>query len=139
MGAFLLRLLTSRLAGPIATAVALILALALAWQTVKLVSARSSLKRAEDRIAALNRDLSTCRSNVTTLDAARKRQNDLLAARSAQDAQRLADATKRLSEAQQGRERAEARAAKLLKVGPVGVDACARAMDAFKTVKEQAR
>lgn len=136
---FVIRALTSKLAGPIATGVAILLLLALAWQTAQLASTRSSLKRAESRITALDRDLSTCRANVSTLDAARKRQNELLAARSAEDAQRLADATKRLSEAQQGRERAEARAAKLLKVGPVGVDACARAMDAFKTVKEQAR
>lgn len=129
------RLLTSPAAGPIASVAALVLALALAWQSVQLASARDSLKRAESRVEALNRDLGQCKANVAELDRGRKEQNAKIQARSDEDARQLADATKKLSEAQKGRERAEGLAAKLLKNGPVGVDACARAMDAFDRVK----
>lgn len=131
--------LTSRLAGPLATAAAVALALALGWQTVQLHFARSALEEAADRIEDLNRDLGQCRANNATLSGSLARQNAALSARSAEDAQRLADAGKRLSEALKGRSDAEARAAKLLKAGPVGIDACARAMDAFDKVKGSVR
>lgn len=136
---FLIGLFTSRLTGPLATVACVILLFALLGQCQATGSAKRDLAKSQKQVTALKTDLGTCRGNVSALDDARKRQNAALAATSAADAQRLTEAGKRLSEAVQGREKAEARAAKLLKAGPVGVDACARAMDAFDTVKEQAR
>lgn len=136
---FILSLLTSRLAGPAASIAAVILLALCVGQCTRAAKAEHRATKAEKSLVAAQRDLGTCRANVQTLDDARKAQNAALAARSDEDARSLAEATKRLSEAAQGRAKAEARAAALLKAGPVGIDACARAMDAFETVKEQAR
>jgi hypothetical protein len=103
------------------------------------VKAERALAKSEKVAVAVKADLSTCKANTSALTASLDGQNAALAARSAEDAQRLSDAGKRLSEAVRGRESAERRAAKLLNTPPVGVDACARAMDAFETVKAEAR
>lgn len=135
----IIRLLTSRLAGPIAAGVAVLLALALAVAQVHLAGARGDLKDARARIETLSRDLGTCRANTAALSSSLKRQNAAVTAQGKADAQRLAQAGKDLTTALRGRERAEAQAAKLMRAGPVGVDACARAIDAFETVKEGVR
>lgn len=134
-----LGLLTSRLAGPIASIIAVLLALALGVAQFQLHGARSSLQKMQSARDKALTDLGTCRANTAALSSSLARQNAALEAKSAADAQRLAQAGKDLTTALRGRERAEAQAAKLLKAGPVGVDACARAIDAFETVKEQAR
>ncbi|MBJ7410110.1 MAG: hypothetical protein JHD15_07050 [Phenylobacterium sp.] len=139
MIAIALKALTSHLTGPIALFLCVLLAFALLGQCQATGTATRALAKSQAEVKRMDRDLGTCLANGAAFDEARKRQNAALAAASAADAQRLTEAGKRLSEAVQGRERAEARAAKLLKAGPVGVDACVRAMDAFETVKEQAR
>lgn len=135
----MISLITSRLAGPIASVVAVILLFALLGQCQATGSAKRALAKSEELLVAVRTDLTTCKANTSALTTALEGQNRALAARSAEDAQRLSEAGKRLSEAVRSRESAERRAAKLLNTPPVGVDACARAMDAFETVKEQAR
>jgi hypothetical protein len=134
-----LKLLTSKLAGPIASVIAILLLFALLGQCQATGSAKRALAKSEKQVVAVKRDLSTCKANTSALKVALDAQNAALAAKSAADAQRLAEAGKGLSEALRGRERAEAKASKLLKAGPVGVDACARAIDAFETVKAGVR
>jgi hypothetical protein len=136
---FALKLITSRMAGPVASVIAILLLFALLGQCQATGSVKRALAKSEKQVVAVRTDLLTCKANTSALTASLDAQNAALTAKSAADAQRLAEAGKGLSEALRGRDRAEARAAKLLKAGPVGVDVCARAIDAFETVKEQAR
>lgn len=124
---------------PILGVVAVLLVALSISQCTRAVKAEHKLAKVEKIAVAVKADLATCRGNTSALKAALDGQNRALEAKSAEDAQRLAEAGKGLSEALRGRERAEAKAAKLLRDGPVGVDVCARAVDAFETVKAGVR
>jgi chromosome segregation ATPase len=110
-----------------------------------LTAARAALKdpathrpwqtEAEER----TRDLSTCKTNIDTLKAAAAKELARLSALQADAAQRLRQTQAELDTASKGRQSAEARAAKLLKTPPVGVDACARSEAAFGAAKEALR
>jgi uncharacterized protein HemX len=95
----ILGIMTSRLAGPIAALVALILAVGLGVQTVKLHNARGDLAAASKRLEAAQRDLGTCRGNVAGLEASLNRQNEAVAALKAESDARIARSLKEASAA----------------------------------------
>lgn len=71
--------LTSRLAGPIASGVAVLLALALGWQTIQLAGARNAAAKAEKRAAEAVSELGRCQANRQALEAALSVQNEAVA------------------------------------------------------------
>ena len=75
----ILSLLTSRLAGPIASGVAVLLAMALGWQTIQLAGARNAASKAEKRAAEAVSQLGRCQGNRATLEAALSVQNEAVA------------------------------------------------------------
>lgn len=123
----MIALLTSRLAGPIAAGIAVLLALALGWQTMQLAAVRSHLKVADAAAAALYRNLETCKANTATLSEAVASQNAATEAMRAETDARAKMLADGLQQARRGRAGAEARASALLTRPPAGIDACARA------------
>lgn len=118
-------ILTSRLAGPIAAGVAVLLALMLGVTSIRLSAAQhtaSEALQARDRAVA---SLATCQANTRSLEGAVAAQNAAVEGwREAGDA-KVKVATEKLTVAIKGRAAAEARAAALMRPA-VGVDACAR-------------
>lgn len=136
MIATILAALTSRLAGPIASGLALLfLALALTQCAGKTVQTHRA-DRAEAALDTARADLTRCQGNARTLEGSIRAQNAAVDTLRAEGDRRAAEAAKAISEAAKGRASAEARAAKLLSRPPAGIDACARAMSAFEAVKE---
>lgn len=131
--------LTSRIAGPIASGLALLLfGLALWLGAGKEVQEH----RAEVALKALGvaqTDLTRCQDNGRKLEGSLRAQSAAVEGLKAEASLRTAAAEKAVGEALKGRASAEARAAKLLSRPPAGVDACARAMSAFEAVKESTR
>ena len=70
-----LSIITSRLAGPVATAVALALACFLIAGMVSTAGLKRQLAKSEKAVAALRVDLLTCRANRVTLESAIDRQS----------------------------------------------------------------
>ena len=140
MIATILGFLGSRLGAGIVAAVVLALTLSLGVQTARLADARGDAAKLADRIDnPVNGyvvKLADCRGDVDRMADAVGRQNDAVTALRAEGDRKVAEAEKAVTEAQKGRASAESRAAKLLKNPPAGIDACARAMSAFETVKE---
>jgi hypothetical protein len=138
--ATILGFLGSRLGGAIAAAVVAVLTIGLGVQTVRLGAAHREVAKLADRIenpgTGYIAKLSACRGDVDRLTGEIARQNEAVTALKTEGDRRAAKAAAALSEAARGRASAEARAAKLLKNPPSGIDACARAMSAFETVKE---
>lgn len=122
--------LTSKLAGPIATAAAVVLALLLTVQTVKLAEARKSMDGLASALARAATDLSTCRSNRAGLEASLTAQNAAVEAARQAGEQMRARSAKAVSEAQNATAAAERRAAAIMARKPVGADACQRALEA---------
>lgn len=118
--------LTSRMAGPIATAVAVALALALGWQTFQLSMTKGALKRSQAQVEKVEKDLRTCQSNVATLDEARKRQNAAVAALKRDGDARVAESAKAVSAARKTADGYRKEAARIL-AAKAGPDACASA------------
>jgi hypothetical protein len=122
-------LLTSRLAGPIATGAAVLLVLALGWARFQLADARANLADEVADHAATTRGLDRCIDSRTALEVAIKDQNDKIAALAQESAAATAAANAALV-----RERAkvdaasEAATALLNRVVPQGVGACEAAM-----------
>ncbi|MDP2008924.1 MAG: hypothetical protein Q8K11_01990 [Phenylobacterium sp.] len=139
----LLGFLGSRLGGGIAAAIVAALTVGVGVQTVRLSGAHRDVAKlaAEiDRpVTGYKAQLATCKTNREELEAKIAVQNAAVAGLKAEAAKRTADAEKAVTEALKGRESAEARAAKLLRNPPAGIDTCARAMSAFEAVKESAR
>lgn len=139
MIAFALKLLTARAAGPIAASVALALLLAFGCQSVRLAGAQADLTKAEERAADLDDQLGRCQTNRSVLEGSIRDQNAKVEAFAREQSERLAAAEKAASTAAKGRADAEARAAKLLKNQPQGVDACSRFMAADAAVLQSLR
>lgn len=89
----MIRLLTSRLAGPIASGVALLLAIALVWVIAAKNATISGLDRQVTTLSqdlkAARRDLTQCRTNRITLEDATRRQNAAIQQVRAETATRL--------------------------------------------------
>lgn len=123
-------ILTSRLAGPIASAVALALAVMLGVQTVKLMGAEHGRKGAVAERDMARVDLGTCRGNVSTLQDALGVQNRAVQAIKAESDARTAAANKALSEARKSalaaRKSADAILAARVKPGETSCEAADR-------------
>lgn len=135
MIAFAIKTITSRAAGPICLAIALAFLLLALGQCSLKAAQTARAEQAEKRSAAARASLATCQANKSTLESALADQTEQINAASQDSARRVAAAEKGLSDAMKGRAKAEATAARLLKIPPVGIDACARAVSAFDTVK----
>jgi 2,3-bisphosphoglycerate-independent phosphoglycerate mutase len=126
MVSWVLGILTSRLAGPIAAAVALLLAATLGVQTVKLHHARGDLEAAGKHLEAAERDLGTCRGNVAGLEASLARQNEAVTALKTESDALIARSVKEVSAARSAAETLRQASRRVLsaKAGP---DRCASA------------
>jgi chromosome segregation ATPase len=139
MIATIVGVLTSRLAGPIATTAAVALALALGWQTFHLSMTKGSLERSEKRAETLTTDLRTCRGNTRALEASIASQNEALTAMQREGEARAAEIEKGRQQARKEAERADRAAAALAKLKPAGNDLCARMLAVDEAVKEATR
>lgn len=128
--------LTSRAAGPLASVLCLVLAMALLGQCSAAGSAKRALAASEKRLVASQRDLGTCRLNVAERDASIDRQNEAVAALERASEARVAEIAKARQVTRKEAERADAAAAQLAKVKPVGIDQCARLLDVDARVRE---
>lgn len=130
-----IKFLTSRLAGPIAAGLCLVLIVLLASALI----GKGRAERSRDVALAARDvalvDLGRCQANARSLEGAIGAQNAALTAKSAEDARRLAGAEKAVTAASRSRAAAEAAAARLQSRAPTGLDACARAVSAFENVK----
>lgn len=132
---FIIKTVTSRFAGPVCLAIALAFFLLALGQCSLKTAQTERAEQAEKRSAAARASLATCQANTSTLENAIADQSERITAASEESARRVAAAERGLSEAMKGRAKAEATAARLLNTPPVGIDACARAVSAFDTVK----
>ena len=128
----ILGLLISRLAGPIAV----LLAVLLGVQTFKLASANGHLRKAEVHITMLTKDLQTCRLNTATLETAISRQNEAVTLWKEESAQRGVLMVKARQATQKEAARADRAATALANFKPKGADLCARMLDIDAKVKE---
>src|SRR5690606_12983895 len=113
-------LLTSRLAGPIATGGAVLLALALGIQSIRLADARHDRDEARDQVSTLTADLATSRASVENLQAGISAQNYAIWMLSAESQSRLTQAEAEVTEAQRATRAAQNRIAVLMSRPPVG-------------------
>lgn len=123
---FLIGLLTSRIAGPVAGFVAVILLALCLGQCTRAVKAEGKLARAQDAAAASARDLATCQTNTTSLRSAIAAQNAAVADLKAQGAARLAVSDKAARDARAVAESLRRRARDVLAepAPPLGEDIC---------------
>lgn len=122
----MLAILTSRLAGPISSAFALLfLVLALTQCAGKAHQTRRA-DAAEMALSIAQTDLTRCQDNRKDLEGKIATQNAAVEGLRHEASIRTAAAEKAVTEALKGRAGAEARAAKLLNTPPAGVDSCAR-------------
>jgi len=106
--------LTSKLAGPVAAGVALLLVIALIAQAAQLSGVNHDLSLERQAHLASERDLAAARANEATLQSAIEQQNDAVRAlKEASDA-KVAQAEAALRIASAKRANAEARAAAML-------------------------
>lgn len=109
----ILSLLTSRLAGPIASGVAVVLALALGWQTIQLHGARNAAAKAEKRAAEAVSQLGRCQDNRQALEAALTQQNEAVSRWKAEGDAMAKAAREAAEEGRKEQARANALAARL--------------------------
>lgn len=128
--------LRSKLGRYVMGALALVLGvLALRWHWID-VGAGKQLAKDRGAIQKVQADLATCQANSRALQSSIDRQNAANEVLQQVSDQKMAEASKALSEAQRGRSSAEATAAKLLAHPPAGIDACARMESADASVVE---
>jgi hypothetical protein len=126
-------LLTSRLAGPIASAVASLLAVVAVVLFVLLRQASADAARLD--VAINNPEsgyvvrLDRCGRNAAALSASLQDQNAKFDALSKDSASRLAEAEAAIARARTAMDKANAQAAVLKSRPPAGVDTCARVLD----------
>lgn len=123
----ILSLITSRLAGPIASGVAVILAVALGWQTVALIGARSKATKAEATAQRALSDFTTCKANHASLEAAQKAQDAAVAALKADSARMVAQSAKEARAAKSVAESYRRQAAEVMASRPASDDLCKEA------------
>lgn len=131
--------LTARLAGTIASGVALLMAGALAWVVISKNATISSLEQRIEQLdrdlVAARRDLTQCRANRITLEASLQRQNAAIDAAMAEGAARLEALDRTAVAARRDAAAATARANRIL-ARPATGDQCA---DAEAAIEEAIR
>lgn len=120
--------LTSRLAGPLATLACVVMFAGLVAMRLELNGALSDLKAQVAESKRLAADLSTCKTNVATLDKAITDQNAAVAAWKAESAQRSEAAAKAVTEARKATVAANQRIGALM-AAKSGADQCKSAED----------
>lgn len=129
--------LQSKLAGPIATAVAVALACFLLAASLQIVGLKHKIgKLTAERDAAIA-NYARCQSNRITLETAVSSQNAAVVAMRDADAQQAADAAKAVSEARRATDDANRRVARIMAARPSGA-ACV-ADDADRLILETVR
>jgi uncharacterized protein HemX len=136
MIATVLKLITSRLAGPIAAGLAVVLALGLGVQTVRLHGTQKQIAAAEVVQKATDRKLWAAEGNVSALQSGIDQQNDQILAWKADSDARLAKAEQAVTSAQTATLAAEIASARIKAHQPVGSDVCVRLLDADETFTE---
>ena len=126
MIAILDRLLPT-LAAKIAGGLVVVLIVAAIVLRIQMVGLEHRITTLDGQIAALNRDLGTCRANTATLQAGISRQNEALEGVRAAGAARVAELERSLSTARISAQTAQSRAAAILARRP-GVDQCGDAL-----------
>lgn len=116
MIAAILGIITSRFAGPIALAGCAVLAFMLVGAKMEVGGLRDDLEAQTAESKRLAAALTTCRGNVTTLEAALTRQNDAVIAAKAEGDRMTAAVAKAASEARSARALAETRARDIMSV-----------------------
>lgn len=130
---------TNPLAGPIATAAA-VLAMAFGMAQCSAKSeARRELAKADKHIEALGRDIKACRARSVALEASVKSQNDAVLAWRSEGEARALGVERARREARKEAERADAAAKRLSAFVPSGADHCARMLAVDAAVRELAR
>jgi uncharacterized membrane protein len=131
--------LTSKLAGPIAGALALLFLVfgLVQWSEKKGVEHRVDTLQAQidNPTTGWRAKLGTCSTNVDRLDAALTSQSAATEAQRAASDRAIAAATKDVAAAQKGQAVADAKVKKLL-APAVGADACIRLLDIDQRVRE---
>lgn len=130
-----LSLITSRLAGPIASGVAVLLALLLLGSCVQVAGLKAKVERQAVQIGNLQVDLRQCRSNVVTMTDAVNRQNAAIQAAKAERDRVTREGEKAVQQARGVAESYRQRAERALRARP-GADACA---DADRLILESLR
>jgi hypothetical protein len=136
---FVLALLGSKPAGFVGAGVSLLLVFALLASCATVKARDRTIAKITKDIAVLAQDLGTCRSNRLGLEASLRSQSASVAAFAEEQARRQREADAAAAEARRGREAAEAKAARLLRNQPQGVDECARVVAADRAVLEALR
>lgn len=134
-----LKLLTSRVAGPIGAGLSVVLVLSLLASCVTLKARDREIGRLVTSEALARRSYETCKGNRLALEASLAAQGRAVEAVRLEGDRRKAQASKALEQAQKGRAGAETKAARLLSHQPAGVDACARTEAADRAVLEALR
>ena len=116
-------LLTSRLAGPIASGVAVLLAFWLGLAQFQLAATRGDLKAARSDLSAAQADLKTCRTNTTALKADIDKHNRAVDALRAEGDAKVAVSAKAASDARSVAESLRRNADRILTAKP-GPDLC---------------
>jgi hypothetical protein len=137
----IISLLTSKLAGPIATAGCVVLTIALVFA---MIGSKGHERRANRLAAEIDNPatgwrarLSTCQTNAITLNEAIGRQNAAVEALRLAGVARTAAADKAVQAALGATERAIGAAARISSRPPVGNDTCSRVLDVDRKLVEE--
>lgn len=128
-------LLTHRLTGFFGAGAAIVLAVALGWQTMQLAGARNALKAVKVDLVTVKADLRTCQTNRAVLTDAIAARNAEIGRQKAESDRRAADLAKARQSAEKEAQRADRAAAKLAGFRPTGSDVCARLLAVDEAVK----
>lgn len=120
----LLQRLLPTLAAKIAAGLSLALLLALIVLRIQMGGLNNRIEHLDGQIAALNRDLGTCRANTATLQAGIAAQNSALERVQAQGATRVAELERSLSTARISAQTAQSRADAILARRPTNPGRC---------------
>lgn len=129
-------LLTSRLAGPIATVAALGLAVALGVTTLQKAGLERDVAKHEATIARVSADLRTCRGNTATLEKAIAERNAEIQRISEAGAAQLAKAEAEIATARQETARLNTRINRLLTTPVTGSTVCERVEQVDRSIIE---
>jgi hypothetical protein len=127
----ILSLITSRLAGPIASGVAVLFMALAMGQCTRAIKAEGKVVKAEAVAAKALGDFTTCKANTTTLEAALEAQGRAVAGLKAESDRRVAQSAKAARDARAVAESARRSADRVLALR-APEDVCAGALDVLR-------
>jgi hypothetical protein len=131
--------LTDKLLAYLGGAAALVLAIALGWQTLQVHRARGALAAVKAQVVAVQASYDQCKANRLSLQASLDRQNAAVTALEQASATRAAEIAKARQAARSEALRADHAIDLLSKAQPAGNDACARTLDAVRIARGAAQ